>query len=105
LEGNDLRNFDKPVHHGLQRPVGIFDGGALRQVEHDLEIGLVVERKQLDRDMLSVEKPERGESRQPDHEQKRPGAWAACKNGRGNRDIETSETAACLLVSSRRSAL
>ena len=54
--------------------VGGLDAGALGQVDDHAELGLVVKRQQLDRDVLGVEQPERAEGKDDGDQQEQTSA-------------------------------
>ena len=78
----------------MKRPVGFLDGGALREIEHDLQRPLVVERQQLHRHMLGVDQPKRRKRGRADDQEKGPGAGSAFQDGPRDRDIDAADSAA-----------
>ena len=77
-----------------QDPGGILEGGARRQVQHDLQLGLVVERQQFDRDRLSREHRAGKQRRDADAGKELPGRGSRGDYPPGDTAIELAQTSA-----------
>jgi len=73
------------------------------QVEHDLDLRLVVERQQLHPHVLGGEKRARGDSRRPDDDQKELRAPTAFEQRTGDSHIEAAHHADRVLAIADRS--
>ena len=72
LERDDLWHVLDQGDGGLEDAVGVFDRGALGEVDDHLEVGLVVEGQQLDRDGLGIEQAERADGEDDDDGEEEP---------------------------------
>ena len=107
LERGDLGNRGDPVDRLLQHPVGLLDRRALGQIGDDLQVGLVVEGQELDRDVLGIEQAERADGEDADDRQEGPGAPLGGEHRAGDRHVGAAERTpvAVMLLVRRRAAL
>ena len=77
----------------LQHAVGLLDRGAFRQVDDDLQLGLVVEGQELDRHVLGVEQASEPRVSDADEGQEGPGAPRGGKDRPGDRHVGAAEGA------------
>ena len=98
LDRHQFRQVGEAVGGVFQHAVGRLDARAVRQIEHDLKLGLVVERQQLHHHVLGVEQHAHRDGGRADREQKRPGAPAALEQRRRDGDVEAAHRADVVVV-------
>ena len=102
LERDGFGNFRGAIDRRLEHAIGVLDRRALGQIDDDLQIGLVVEGKELDRDVLGVEERERGDGRHSDDGKEDPGPRSALEDGAGDAHVEPAERARAVSVTAAR---
>ncbi len=85
-----------------QGPLGVLEARALRQVEHDRQLRLVVEREQLHGHLLQVEQRTHRDGGEADREQEYPGVAPRAQDRRRDPAVDAPERA--LLVRGCRAA-
>ena len=93
LHRGDLGQAAGDIGGGKQRPLGVFEAGALGQVDDHRDLGFVVERQQLDRHGLGGEQGHRQQGRDPDADQEDPGRTLAGDDGGCDATIDPPERA------------
>ena len=94
--GFDRADFRQPARYvgdRKQRALGVFQRGALGQIDHHRHFRLVVERQQLHRHRLGDEQNAHRQRRDPDADEENPGALAAAQDRAGEAAVEPAEQA------------
>ena len=98
LDAGQLRQAGEPVGCRLEHALGRLQAAAARQVDHHLDLGLVVEGQELDRHALGIEEAAGRDGGPAHQEQEDPGSPAPGEQRRGDQPVESAEPAAATAV-------